>query len=234
MKRYIDFMFPTQMKLTKNHRNNMTSKYYNELQNVRNPIFEIQKYSDITSYNVIAYRKKTCTKYNREILDELFGNESPLNIGASIRCLTNKYLKYGLYNNKLLTIEDIIDIKGIKVVKFVGIKKTVGAKFFGYLNDRKTPRFVASYARTAYAWQGKEVDNYYFPTEDKYFIDRRMAYTVVSRLKGDVMDDTDTTEVWLSSATLSSATLLSNKDNIVVDGDEWEDCEWEENYDDLF
>ena len=79
-----------------------------------------------------------------------------------------------LWNNKVVTITGS-DEDNIIIDKCLSIPKKLFIK-----------RFTLGYARTIYNMQGDECESYYWATEDNKHLTPRVAYTIISRLKGKV------------------------------------------------
>ena len=174
--------------LKTNQRNNFTLEYYDKLRNEQiNLINELIKYSTKNYYEsecIICFTNAQCDKWNEKYMKHhniKFGE-----IGFKTICKTNKYRRYGIYNNFIMTITDKNDefITLDNIFK-IPVKKFIERK----INDKGvyTGIFGAGYARTQYNIQGKSLKSFYIPDECyKYFNNGRSAYTIISRLKEEL------------------------------------------------
>ena len=161
-----------------NYRNDFTKSYYDSLIKSTNKqylIDECLKYN--TDYKtasvIIAYRNSTRELYNQKMC-ELHNIKSKIDINAELICITNNLRDYNIYNKfclKVIGREDdyIILTDGDIIIK---LKEHQINKNFDY-----------SYCRTLYSVQGESLESYHYCEEDKYFINPRSAYTLISRLK---------------------------------------------------
>ena len=96
-------------------------------------------------------------------------------IGARIMCKTNDLKKFNIYNNYDFVVKE-------------GNKETI-TLLHEKIGLIKIPtelikdNFDFSYARTIYNLQGATIGSYYFSPEDHEYINPRMAYTIISRLR---------------------------------------------------
>jgi hypothetical protein len=175
---YTDYLYNSIDTKFINFRNNFTQEYYDSLINSTNTEFlasEMKKYSVKNFFDaevIICYRNNTRKHYNNLMLQHL-GRER-YDIGNEFVCLTNRLMKYDIYNGKIVKIIDK-DKKNI------------------YLDDgneikikRFKKNFDLTYAMTCYKVQGSSKLSYYWAPEDDFFITPRIAYTVISRLKENV------------------------------------------------
>lgn len=192
-KLYMHTFFRFKKTLGTNYRNNFTQKYYNELINEKlDPVAEIQKHSTSTykdAQYVICYYNNTVDIYNALILKhlKLRWNSN----GVRLICKSNKLITKNIYNNMILTITSKKRIK-----KGRGKPKTI----YTLSNDAEITEsqlkhhFKPAYALTIYGIQGDDIDSYYFPIDSKKdvkMINGRFAYTLISRLKEDIIVEDD-------------------------------------------
>lgn len=184
---WISYMFGTLDYMITNYRNNFNKDYYNYLINNTNSeklAEEIKKYSTDKYYDadiILAYRNDTRRHYNKLMCDRL-GIKNKFDIGAKIICKTNDFSNIGLYNNfdcvvqsncgKIVSLYDGETIFKIPIEDF--LSKSNGSYLFDY-----------GYARTLHSVQGESLNSFYYPEEDLIWswINGRMAYTLISRLK---------------------------------------------------
>jgi hypothetical protein len=160
---FLNLIFAHQKTKNENWRNNFPLSYYNELL-TKSPEFllqELQKYSTKTPEEaevIIAYRNTIREKYNTYMLS--YHNKQKLDPGVPLICKTNDLRKHNIYNNFLVT-RDELDLDDEQIDK----------------------HFEPAYARTLYNLQGDEVKSFYVAPEDlRWFVNNRMAYTLISRL----------------------------------------------------
>jgi len=167
--------------LTTNYRNNFTIDYYEGLktnEDTKYIIKQVNKYSSNKSTNIICYRNATAEKYNKEFVEK-YGFEKNNNYhNARVICLTNEYREQGLFNNYALKVYEKDD-------EFYLYDESAKYEFTKekFLNAIKNEKFNYSYARTIYRLQGLTLNNYKWANEDNYFINNKVAYVVISRIK---------------------------------------------------
>lgn len=179
-KQYIDYLFPGKKLLKKNWRNNFTDEYYAKLYNEDpniNLLKEIKLHSTKNYKDaeiIICYRNKTVDKYNELKLQDLeLDNDS---IGLNVICIKN---------DPLLHKKDIYHGFEFKIVESneINIKLSNGSTI---TRQQFEYSFKPSYARTIYNVQGKTINSYYWAEEDNCFVNGKLAYTVISRLKQEL------------------------------------------------
>tara|TARA_R100000773_G_C4221396_1_gene120592 strand:- start:11186 stop:14170 length:2985 start_codon:yes stop_codon:yes gene_type:complete len=162
-----------------NRRNNFTQKQYDSLINETCDVKKIvNKYSTKTPDEaevIIVHRNETRHKYN-EYICNIKNIKSLTDIGAEIICLTNDLRKHSIYNKYCFTVKEI---KNDKVI----IYNKEFDKCFELTKEEIENNFDYSYARTIYNIQGQTINSYYWASEDNFFLDGRMSYTIVSRLR---------------------------------------------------
>ena len=182
---YINFLF-NEIKddiLIINRRNNFPISYYDDLINGKlNPLEEVNKYSskkwDSMNEVCITYRIETAKKYHNKYFKN--NNIKPLETGNKYICLSNNYRKDGIFNGT----ECIITQSNKELITLDTSAQTTIKKF--------NNNFMPSCALNIHKLQGGQVTTYYWAKEDNIFItnDRkdsnRIAYTIISRLKGNV------------------------------------------------
>ena len=185
---YIRIIYNKCILLHTNHRNNFTLDYYDSLINNKIDLMEeIKKYSTKHYYDsecIICTTNKQCHKWNKKYME--YHNIKFGEIGFKTICKTNKYRKYNIYNNFIMTITDKDDkfvtldnVFKIPVKKFIERKMNDKGLFSGI--------FGAGYARTQYNVQGKSLKSFYVPSECyNAFNNGRSAYTIISRLEEEL------------------------------------------------
>lgn len=162
---YINMVFSTQTQKLDNYRNNFTQEYYDSLINSTDENYlkqEILKYSTKNPEDadvIIAYTNNMVDKYNNYMLN--YHNKQITDADVPVMCITNEFRNKGMYNNFLFKSQEIDP---------------------EILTDEKY--FRPAYARTLYNMQGDDCKSYYIAPEDiSWFLNPRMAYTLISRLK---------------------------------------------------
>ncbi len=179
-KQYINHMYKNQHEVLTNYRNNFTTYYYDKL--INDTLYikkEVAKYMTDNYYSaeiVICKSNPQCDEYNKKIMKKLnikFGD-----IGCKIICCTNKLRNKNIYNNfdfiikdkknDIITLDNNIEIKIEELNKF----------------------FKPAYAITIYKSQGQEYNSFYVPYETIESLTPREAYTIISRLKQKLTQQT--------------------------------------------
>ena len=162
---YINMVFSTQTQKLDNYRNNFTQEYYDSLINSTDENYlkqEILKYSTKKPEDadvIIDYTNNMVDKYNKYMLD--YHKKQITDADVPVMCITNEFRNKGMYNNFLFKSQEIDP---------------------EILTDEKY--FRPAYARTLYNMQGDDCKSYYIAPEDiSWFLNPRMAYTLISRLK---------------------------------------------------
>lgn len=203
---YLSFLFNETGELDVNYRNDFTKEYYDSIINAtRNfysdlgPIltheermksFEdgtykpregVNVYDEVVKHStpfldadcIICYRNKTVDKYNQLYL-ETNGMEYG-DIGTKIICRNTcaSLKKRNIYKGMQYYITDNED----------GIYTLCNGSKITEHQLRNPNLFKPAYALTIYCLQGSSVPNYYFAPEDRAFVNDRVAYTIISRLK---------------------------------------------------
>ena len=160
---FLNMMFSNQYEKLENWRNDFTFEYYESLKNGTPEYLEqeIKKYSTKTPEEadvIIAYETKTRDYYNNYMLR--YHSKTMDDPDVPIMSITNDLRHKNIYNNFLFQSQDIP--KELKNEKY----------------------FRPAYARTLFNMQGDEATSYYMAPEDiKWFLNPRMAYTLISRIK---------------------------------------------------
>jgi len=162
---FINMIFKNQSEMNKNWRNSFTQDYYDSLINSTDKEYlkqEILKYSTQTPKDanvIIAYRNVIVDKYNNYMLN--YHNKKITDPDVPVMCITNDLRNKDMFNNFLFNSQEI-DNKLLTNEKY----------------------FRPAYARTLYNMQGDECKLYYIAPEDiDWFLNPRMAYTLISRIK---------------------------------------------------
>jgi hypothetical protein len=185
---YLQYMFGKNIdRRFENFRNNFTQEYYDSLINSNDHnylVSEVIKYSakDYKDADVVlTYRCKSRDDWNKKIMKERkLSYESR---GLKLYCNVNKqrYRDINIYNGFPLYIYDndekyyyLVDNMDNPDVKIRCTKKQLDEDF--------SPRF----AMNIYNIQGDSINSYYWDINDNYFINSQSAYTIISRLKGNI------------------------------------------------
>jgi hypothetical protein len=178
---YIKLLFPIRYVMDTNYRNSFTREFYDRcIEDLVNKEYYRSKYlNNENATNVCCFKNETCDKYNK-IIAERLGFESIFNVGAKIICNTNELRDRGIYNKFVFTVieekQDAIKLdNGEWISKKECMKKA----------DKKT-YFSFAYARTLHSYQGESVRDFYFPKEELKYVNSRMFYTLISRIKEEI------------------------------------------------
>jgi hypothetical protein len=124
-------------------------------------------------YKIVGSKRSMLTYFSKiKAIEEL------IDIDTEVICLTNDLSKKGIYNKYCFKVKEITDKKVI-------LHNEEFDKDIDLTHQEIRKNFDYSYARTIYNIQGQTLDSYYWGGNDKdnYFLNGRMAYTIVSRLK---------------------------------------------------
>lgn len=164
-----------------NYRNNFDTTYYDSLIDGDKEYVtdEVLKWSSgmKNAELIICYRHKTKEKYNNLMLENL--ELEPYSEGTKLISVTNKFNKLGIYNHKRLNVievdEKLITLEEVdgELKKYVLPKKKV-------CNPNN---FQHAYAMNIHQVQGRTLKSYYWCDDDNKFLDGRMGYTIISRLR---------------------------------------------------
>ena len=183
---FIDMMFREKRKSRENWRNNFTEEYYEKLKRMKKRediTKEINKHN--TPYQeaemIICMTNKYRIKYNE--LMKIHNNiENKTDKGAKLICRSNDTKQYNIYNNFVF---DVIKSFEHYCMLYDGLDYYMVSckdinKYFDY-----------GYARTLYSVQGQSVKSFFYDTNDCWFkYDGRTLYTLISRLKQDLTEET--------------------------------------------
>ena len=178
---YIKLLFPIRYVMDTNYRNSFTREFYDKcIEGLVNKEYYRNKFLNNTNANnVCCFKNKTCDKYNK-IVSERLGFESVFNVGAKIICNTNELRDRGIYNKFVFTVieekEDSIKLDNGEWISKKECMKKAGDKTY----------FTFAYARTLHSYQGESVKGLYFPKEEMKYVNSRMFYTLISRIKEDI------------------------------------------------
>ena len=172
---------------TCNYRNNFKIEYYDELINNKiNLIEEIKKYMCKSLYDaeyIICHSNTACDIYNEKIMKHK-NISSIYQKGCLMMCKTNELRNIELYNNFIVEVVECDDKNIILKDKNKQYKLTLK-------QYNKTGYFKPAYARTLYNMQGRSINSYYIPDKSlEFFNDGRSAYTIISRLKQELTEET--------------------------------------------
>jgi hypothetical protein len=157
---FLNMIFDSQLEKNQNYRNHFTLEYYKYLQTGTKEYLEqeLKKHSTKTPEEadvVVAYTNTIVEKYNDYMLK--YHGKTVNDDDVPIMCITNDLREQNIFNNFLFKSQE---------VKF------------------NAKHFKVAYARTLYNLQGDEAGSYYMAPEDiKWFLNPRMAYTLISRIK---------------------------------------------------
>ena len=175
---YLRYMFNNIIDNTNNFRNNFPREYYIKLFSGEiDHVEEVNKYSTnnfTEADTILTWKNETRDTYNQAMLR--YSRKKEHGIGVPYVCKTNKYKDFNICNNKLVKItkkdEDNIIIDDCLAIPIKEFDKN----------------FVLGYARTIYNMQGDETESYYWAKEDNKHLNPRVAYTIISRLKGNIFE----------------------------------------------
>ena len=183
-KNFINKVFTYQLNLNSNFRNNFSKEYYDKLINTTNKkwlLNQVIKYSTKNYWEadiIIAYRNKTRKKYNDLMLKKL-GFNNKYEPGIKIICCDNELSKKEIFNKFEYTIKSSDD-KNIIITDDIN---DIEISLKEYDNH-----FELGYCRTLYSVQGDTLNSFYYPLEDKNFLNNRQVYTLISRLKQELLN----------------------------------------------
>jgi hypothetical protein len=191
---YLNQIYGKIISVNTNFRNNFTLEYYNKLMYGKFSMFSVGTnlfYQEIKKYRCNDYKKADIiiciTNESKEKYNNLMAEHKKItkfDIGAKIVCNTNYLRNKGIYNSFDFTItkeefnEETGNIYVLDDLDFFITEKE--------LDDN----FELGYAITLYKAQGQQYNSFYFPDEDLKYINGRSAYTLISRLKEDLNDET--------------------------------------------
>jgi hypothetical protein len=181
---FLNWLFPNQETMNTNWRNKFSLGYYDwllEKATKQELETEVIKYSTKKPQDadiIVAYRKEIVRDYNREVLK--YKKFKPTDPYVPIMIKTNEFRDKELFNNFIFDrheleehwdddqLEELLEEKGAD----------------------KESKVQVAYTRTLYNMQGDETPTFYVAREDMgWFVQPRMAYTLISRLKGDMTED---------------------------------------------
>ena len=195
---YLNQIYGKIISVNTNFRNNFTLEYYNKLMYSTDKQFlknEIKKYrcNDYKKADIIICitdngGDKSRQKYNNSMAEHK--KITKFDKGAKIVCNTNFLRKKDIYNSF-----DFI-IKAIHINEDTVQEEE--AIIYDYELDDGTiitekeldDNFELGYAITLYKAQGQQYNSFYFPDEDLKYINGRSAYTLISRLKQELTQET--------------------------------------------
>jgi hypothetical protein len=195
---YLNQIYGKIISVNTNFRNNFTLEYYNKLMNGKFSMFSLNTnlfYQEIKKYRCNDYKKADIiiciTNESKEKYNNLMAEHKKItkfDKGAKIVCNTNFLRKKDIYNSF-----DFI-IKAIHINE----DSVPEAIIYDYELDDGTiitekeldDNFELGYAITLYKAQGQQYNSFYFPDEDLQYINGRSAYTLISRLKQELTQET--------------------------------------------
>jgi hypothetical protein len=156
---WLNMVFHTQTTLNTNWRNHFTPEYYRSLYTSTDPNYlkeQLLLHSTKTPEEadvIIAYRNTIVDQYNDMMMN--FHNSSDY----PVICITNARRTQDIYNGFVFRSTEVEDPENRKVWR-------------------------PAYCRTLYSMQGDQTKSFYIAPEDmNWFLNPRMAYTLISRLK---------------------------------------------------
>jgi hypothetical protein len=191
---YLNQIYGKIISVNTNFRNNFTLEYYNKLMYSTDKEFlknEIKKYrcDDYKKADIIICITDNGGDKSRQKYNNLMAEHKKItkfDIGAKIVCNTNYLRKYNIYNSFDFVIEDEYEYEetGHKYV----LDNTDDAP---HITEKELDdNFELGYAITLYKAQGQQYNSFYFPDEDLQYINGRSAYTLISRLKQELTQET--------------------------------------------
>lgn len=184
---YLKYLFSDIKEEFNNYRNNFPKEYYDSLiySNDKNYLIrEVIKYSTKNYKDaeiIITYRNINREKWNNLIMaeDKLSYNTK----GLKLFCDVNKdrYKAFGVYNGFPLYVNSSDDKYYYLVNNMNDIKIKIKCN-----HKQITEDFNPRFAMNVYNIQGKTIKSYYWDQNDNHFINGPIAYTIISRLKGNV------------------------------------------------
>ena len=204
-KNFYNLMFNKQITLNNNYRNNFTEEYYDYLralitdmrlasvEDKQKRLDEILKHN--TNFDeaevIIAYTNSTRRLYNKKMCEKL-GIKNRFQIGTKIICKTNDFRKLKICNNKLFTVKDYNTEEVIITDSNNKEFKIPTKKFNKKVWNKNTEaydynNFDYAYCRTLHSVQGKSLNSFHFAIEDIDHLDGTALYTLISRLKQEII-----------------------------------------------
>jgi hypothetical protein len=180
---FLNWFFPNQETMNTNWRNKFSLGYYDwllEKATDEELEIEVAKYSTRNPEKadiIVAYRNEIVRKYNKLMLEHL--NKKATDPYVPIMIKTNDFRDKELFNNFIFDRHELEDWDDEKLEELLKEK-----------GKDKTSKVQVAYTRTLYNMQGDETPSYHIAQEDlRWFVQPRMAYTLISRLKGDMTED---------------------------------------------
>jgi hypothetical protein len=177
-----------------NYRNNFTKEYYDSLLKSLDTDFllnEVRKYSNKTPYDanvILCYRStddtdfNTKKHYNNMMLE--YHGFSRYDVGTKHICMTNKLIKHNIYKCMIFTVEK-------KTSKMYTCRSEDNKIFLIKKRQFESKNyFDLAYAINVHQIQSDTVESYYWAPEDDIFMDGRLAYVVISRLRNKLSMNT--------------------------------------------
>lgn len=202
---YLKYMFSEVHYDFVNHRNNFTKEFYDKIiycnEDDKFLVEVVNKYSSKNIEDaelIISFRKKTKDAYNSMMMTKL-GFKNMYEPGVKISCITNDYFEKNndIYNGNNYVVDSLRESQD-SIVRRAKNKKiaprydltlrcidddnkltVIEDKYMRKLNSM----FELNYCNNIHKVQGMSLKSYYWTPEDNAFIDNRVAYVVVSRLK---------------------------------------------------
>ena len=183
-KNYLEHLYKTINEVSTNYRNNFTKEYYDELINSKDKkwlVEQIKKYrlEDYTKAEIILCKTNNEIKYYNDLMAKYLKVEFG-DAGSKIICNTNNLRDKEIYNNFDFIIDDIIEDEDDDDDVYVLDDETK------ITEKELNKNFQLGYAITCHKAQGQQFKSYYIPDSSLDYVDGRFAYTVISRLIGNV------------------------------------------------
>lgn len=189
---YINFLFNEVVENFTNYRNNFPKYYYDYLiynASKRELIHEVNKYSSVkdNAEYILCYRIKTKKEYTKKVIANL-GLKTWYSPGAKVMCITNKLLSIQsynhIYNHKEFTVKELKKDTIIIKDKYNDEETEINKKIF-------MKSFTSAYVINIHQIQGLTLSSYKWLSTDNHFINNHEAYTIISRLRGNIYNSYD-------------------------------------------
>lgn len=207
-KQYLQFMYNTQPKiLDENKRNDFPFEYYDKLINEEIDFKEeVHKYSTKKAQDaeiILCWRNKTADIYNDKMIEKM--KTTKYSVGVRYICKTKqtngKLLERDIYNGRPIKILEVLDgdkflvgededVKEKYIMDADGVRTEDDNDFSAIVTKQELDKyFKLAYCVNVYQIQGQTLKSYHWAKCDDCFLDGRKAYTIISRLSGNVYED---------------------------------------------
>ena len=185
---YLNQIYGKIISVNTNFRNNFTLEYYDKLMYSTDKQFLI---NEIKKYRCNDYKKADIiiciTNESRQKYNSLMAQHKKItkfDVGAKLICNTNNLRKKDIYNSFDFITTDEVEYEE------TGHLYVLDDLPFNITEKELDDNFELGYAITLYKAQGQQYKSFYFPDEDLKYINGRSVYTLISRLKEDLNDET--------------------------------------------